>query len=103
MTPEAKGRFAMSATYSETTPRTTTGNGLAIAALVCGLVGLLIANVILGPLAIIFGAVAWSKANSGAPRKGMAVAGTILGVVDIALFALILAVSAHHGGYWHVG
>ena len=93
----------MSATYSETTPRTTTGNGLAIAALVCGLVGVFIANVILGPLAIIFGAIAWSKANRGASRKGMAVAGTILGVVDIALFALILAVSAHHGGYWHIG
>jgi hypothetical protein len=103
LTQKAKGRFAVSATYPETTPRTTTGNGLAIAALVCGLVGLFIANVILGPLAIIFGAVAWSKATRGAPRKGMAVAGTILGVVDIALFALILAVASQHGAYWHVG
>jgi hypothetical protein len=94
----------MSATFPETTRTTTTGNGLAIAALVCGLVGLFIANVILGPLAIIFGGIGWSKANHGAPRKGMAIAGTILGIADVALFALVLAVtSAHHGAYWHVG
>lgn len=42
------------------------GNGLAIAGLVCGIVGLLIFNIILGPLAIIFGAIGLSRANKGA-------------------------------------
>jgi Domain of unknown function (DUF4190) len=93
----------MSATFPETSRTTTTGNGLAIAALVCGLVGLFIANVVLGPLAIIFGGIAWSKANHGAARKGMAVAGTILGIVDVALFALVLVFASHHGASWHVG
>jgi uncharacterized membrane protein len=92
----------VSATFPQST-RTSTGNGLAIAALVCGLVGLVLGSVILGPLAIIFGAVAWSKANRGAPRKNMAIAGVILGIVDLALFVLVLALASHHGGYWHVG
>jgi hypothetical protein len=91
----------MTTTSGATT--TNASNGLAVAGLVLGLVGLFLANVILGPLAIIFGGIAWSKANRGAPRKGMAIAGVILGIVDIALFVLILAVATHHGGYWHVG
>ena len=42
------------------------GNGLAIAGLVCGLVGVLIFQYILGPLAIIFGGVGLSRAKRGA-------------------------------------
>lgn len=60
--------------------------GLAIASLVVSLVGLLCFGVILGPLAIIFGAIALSKANSEPHMyggKGMAVAGLIIGIVDI--------------------
>src|ERR1700733_12156736 len=52
----------MTTTYSQTR----SANGLAIAALVCGLVGIFVLNVILGPLAMIFGSVAWSRANRGA-------------------------------------
>jgi hypothetical protein len=89
----------MTTTYSQTR----TGNGLAIASLVCGLVGIFLFNIILGPLAIIFGAVSWGRANRGAQNKGMAVAGVILGIVDVALFALFLALVKTHGGYWHVG
>jgi Domain of unknown function (DUF4190) len=82
---------------------TRTANGLAIASLVCGLVGVFLFNIILGPLAIIFGAVVWGRANRGAEGKGMAVAGVILGVVDLLLFGLLLAIVKTHGGYWHVG
>jgi hypothetical protein len=80
-------------------------NGLAIAGLVCGLVGVLFFNIILGPLAIIFGGVAWSRANHGARHKGMAIAAVVLGVVDLVIFAVMLAVAAKHGGsmYFHVG
>jgi Domain of unknown function (DUF4190) len=92
----------MSTTYSET--RTSTdANGLAVAGLVCGIVGVFLANIILGPLAIIFGAIAWSKANGGAQRKGMAIASVILGIVDVILFVAVIALASHHGGYWHVG
>ena len=85
--------------------QTQNNNGLAIAGLVCGLVGVLFFNVVLGPLAIIFGGIGWSRANSGAKHKGMAIAAVILGVVDLIIFGVMLAVAAKHGGsmYFHVG
>jgi hypothetical protein len=91
---------------SGTTTQTQNGNGLAIAGLVCGLVGLVFANVILGPLAIIFGGVGWARANRGAKHRGMAIAGVVLGVVDLIIFGVVVAVLAKNGGgsfYWHVG
>jgi hypothetical protein len=79
-------------------------NGLAIAGLVCGLVGLLLFNYILGPLAIIFGGIGWSRANRGARHRGMAIAAVILGVVDLIVWGVLLAVLAHHGAFsFHVG
>jgi hypothetical protein len=89
-----------------TTPATTTRgttNGWAVAGLVCGIVGLFIANIILGPLAIIFGGIGWSRANAEGSPHAMAVASVILGIVDVVLFGVLLAVVSHHGGYWHVG
>jgi len=65
------------------------GNGLAVAGLVCGLVGLVFLNYILGPLAIIFGGVGLSRANRGAGHKGMSLAAIILGVVDLIVFAVV--------------
>lgn len=79
-------------------------NGMAVAGLVCGLVGLVLFNIILGPLAIIFGGVGWSRANRGAGRKGMSIAAVVLGVVDIIVWVVVLAAFAKHGGFsWHVG
>jgi hypothetical protein len=63
-------------------------NGMAIAALVCGLVGLLFFNVILGPLALIFGLVGLNQINKAGGRlkgRGMAIAGIILAPFDIAI------------------
>ena len=81
------------------------GNGLAIAGLVCGIIGLFFLNVILGPLAIIFGGIGWSKANKGARYRGMAIAAVVLGVIDLVIFVVLLAVAANNGGAfsWHVG
>jgi hypothetical protein len=76
------------------------GNGLAIAGLVCGIVGLLFFNVILGPLAIIFGGIGWSKANHGARHRGIAIAAVVFGVVDLIIFGVLLAVAAHNGGFF---
>jgi hypothetical protein len=76
--------------YPQPPPRPS--NGLAIASLVCGIVGLLVFGVVLGPLAVIFGSVGLSRANRGASGKGMAIAGLVMGsiatVVAIALIAL---------------
>jgi len=73
-------------------------NGLAVAALVVGIVGVVLfwtvwGGVILGILGLVFGAVGLSKANHGAPNKGMAVAGLTLGgvaVVGSILFVVAL-------------
>lgn len=85
---------------------TQNGNGLAIAGLVCGIVGLALFNIVLGPLAIIFGGVGWKRANNGAKHRGMAIAAVILGVIDLIILGVLLAVVAKNGGgsvYWHVG
>jgi hypothetical protein len=73
-------------------------NGLAIAGLVCGLVGLLLFNIVLGPLAIIFGGIGWARANRGARHRGMAIAAVALGVIDLVIFFVLLAVAANGGG-----
>ena len=72
-------------------------NGLAVAALVVGIVGVVLfwtvwGGVILGILGLVFGAVGLSKANRGGPNKGMAVAGLILG--GVALVGSILFIVA---------
>jgi hypothetical protein len=68
-------------------------NGLAIAALVCGIVGILILNVILGPLAFIFGLVSRNQIKRAGGRQkgeGMAIAGIVLGPIDLVLGILVL-------------
>ncbi|MFH0517272.1 DUF4190 domain-containing protein [Streptomyces sp. M41] len=78
-------------------------NGLAIASLCCGIVGLFILNIILGPVAIVLGAVARRQAGV---RNGasMAKAGIILGIVDVVLWLVLLIVAANNGGFsWYVG
>jgi hypothetical protein len=91
--------------YTGQPATTNQGNGLAIAGLVCGLVGLLFLPIVLGPLAVIFGGVGWSKANHGARHKGMAVAAVVLGIVDLVLMGVLIAAAVNNGGslYWHVG
>ena len=62
---------------------------------VSGLVGLLVANLILGPLAIILGLIGL-RADSN--RRARAVLGIVLGIADIAVFVFLAAhAGAHHG------
>jgi hypothetical protein len=75
--------------YPQPPPRQS--NGLAIASLVCGIVGMLFFGIVLGPLAVIFGAVGLSRANRGASGRGQAIAGLILGIVATVLAIVILA------------
>lgn len=70
-------------------------NGIGVAALVCGIVGIPLAfcwiGVALSILAVIFGALGIKRFNHGhAPSKGMAKAGLILGIIGIAIFVLFL-------------
>ena len=64
-------------------------NGFATASLVCGIIGLLLFGIILGPLAIIFACIAFSQ-NKGS--TGGATAGLVLGILDIAGFFIFLAI-----------
>ncbi|MFE9253289.1 DUF4190 domain-containing protein [Streptomyces sp. NPDC007088] len=85
-------------------PGTRTGtNGLAVAGLVCGIVGILVFNIVLGPLAIIFGAVS-RRAVPAKGGKGLSTAAIVLGVLDLLLFGAMLAFAASNGGFhWYVG
>jgi hypothetical protein len=64
-------------------------NGLAIASLVCGIVAAMFASLLIGGLAVVFGAVARrkiSRSNGGLKGNGMALAGIILGAVGVILW-----------------
>ncbi|MEU0671461.1 DUF4190 domain-containing protein [Streptomyces sp. NPDC006172] len=78
-------------------------NGMAIASLCCGIVGLFLFNIVLGPVAIVLGSVALRQTGTR-NGAGMAKAGIVLGVVDVVLWLVMLAVAAGNGGFsWYVG
>lgn len=66
---------------------------MAITALVCGIVGALMGMIpilalpalILGVLALVFGGIAWRRAIARHIKKGMAIAGVLLGAASITL------------------
>jgi hypothetical protein len=80
--------------------RTSRTSGLAIAGLACGIVGLFFLPIVLGPLAIIFGAVALRQTGATMAKWDIG-----LGVVDILLMIVMFVVAANNGGtvFWHVG
>ncbi|QLJ02567.1 DUF4190 domain-containing protein [Streptomyces sp. NEAU-sy36] len=89
------------ASYSRTgTHKTSRTSGLAIAGLVCGIVGIFLLPIVLGPLAIVFGAVALRQTGSLMAKWDIG-----LGVLDIVLMILMFAVAAGNGGSfsWHIG
>lgn len=61
------------------------GKGFAITSLVLGILGLFFLGILFGPLAIIFGIIGLNK-NGG----GMALAGLILGIIDLILWVLLV-------------
>jgi hypothetical protein len=63
------------------------GGGWGIAAIACGFVGLFVAPLLLGPLAIIFGAIGLKK-----NLKGLAIAGLILGILELLIIGLLIGV-----------
>ncbi len=79
------------------------GNGFAITALVCGIIGavvglipiLAVPALIMGILALVFGIAGWKRANKLRAKKGIAVAGVVLGVLAVTL-SIVGFVIVHH-------
>ncbi|WP_052847906.1 DUF4190 domain-containing protein [Streptomyces avicenniae] len=77
-------------------PARQNSSAMAVASLVCGIVGLFLAGIPLGVLAIVLGAMSQRRTPTG-----MARAGIILGVVDIVL--AVIAIAALNSGGWYIG
>ena len=98
--PFAGLRFRMEqATESQPAEDGAKMDGLAIAGFVCGIISLFVFGIILGPLAVIFSALALKriKRSEGARKgRGLAIAGLILGIVGIV--GWFIAVLILYGG-----
>ncbi|MFH8367171.1 twin-arginine translocation signal domain-containing protein [Streptomyces sp. NPDC018031] len=73
-------------------------DGMAVAAFVFGLVGLLVFNIFFGPLAVVLALIALWR---GTERPGRAWAGLGLGIADLLVLGLVMA--ADNGAAWSVG
>lgn len=73
-------------------------SSLSVVSFLCGLVGLLVGNLVLGPAAILFGITAL---RSGTARRGRAALGIALGVADLVGYAFLVTHSGGSGVTWH--
>ena len=85
--------------------RTQSGpNGMAIAAMVCGIIGLVLFCIpilawIMGALGIIFGSVAMNASKDSSSR-GMATAGIVCGAAGIVIGIIIFIIALSHPVFW---
>ncbi|MGA4839471.1 DUF4190 domain-containing protein [Streptomyces sp. G45] len=63
-------------------------DGMAVASFVLGLLGLLVLNVVLGPIAIVLASLALWRGTS---RRGRALFGLGLGVADLVVLAALMS------------
>ncbi|MEV5957958.1 DUF4190 domain-containing protein [Streptomyces sp. NPDC051987] len=70
--------------------RTRDADGMAVASFILGLLGLLVLNLFLGPIAIILALVSLWR---GTKRRGRAYLGLALGVADLAVLAVAMEMS----------
>ncbi|MGK4583539.1 DUF4190 domain-containing protein [Kitasatospora sp. HPMI-4] len=80
------------------TERAENADQMAVASFVLGLLGLLIFNLVLGPLAVTLGTLALVRQTR---RRGRALLGLVLGLADLAVLAA--TVLAGHGTIWQLG
>ncbi|MGW3580920.1 hypothetical protein ACWDM8_06315 [Streptomyces rubiginosohelvolus] len=88
-------------TAPDAAPRRAVGreaDGLAVASFVLGLVGLLVFNILLGPMAIVMALLALARRTR---RRGRAFLGLALGVADLAVLAAL--VTANGTVAWSIG
>ncbi|MEV5148346.1 DUF4190 domain-containing protein [Streptomyces sp. NPDC052727] len=85
LTAPATGR-----TRTDARPRTRDADGMAVASFVLGLLGLLVLNLFLGPIAIVLAAVALWR---GTTRRGRAYLGLTLGIADLAVLVTAMELS----------
>ncbi|WAL98007.1 hypothetical protein [Streptomyces sp. Je 1-369] len=64
-------------------------DGMAVASFILGLVGLLVLNLVLGPIAIVLATIALWR---GTTRRGRALLGLGLGVADLVVLAALVSV-----------
>ena len=73
-------------------------NKLAIASLVCGLAGIPFFGLITGLVAVLLAVLALSAIRASSQRGlGLALAGVLLGIVDVAGWIILLGMRAGHG------
>ena len=64
-----------------------------IVSLAAGVVGLFVAPILFGIVAIVFGAIGMSRTSNGKRRgKGFAIAGLILGIIEVILIFLVVGI-----------
>lgn len=95
--PEEPQRSAAESSASPPQPVGSTGSqtsGMAIAALVLGICGIVLCPVVLSVPAIVFGAIAMRDINRdpGLDGKGMAIAGFVTGIVGTALGVILIII-----------
>lgn len=89
--------------YTEEAPKARSRRNMwALIGLSSGVIGLL-AGVVLGPVAVILSGVGLHKANQGEGGRGQAIAGLVVGFIDIAVFIAVLALRSNHSIGWHIG
>ncbi|MFE4956700.1 DUF4190 domain-containing protein [Streptomyces sp. NPDC056653] len=62
-------------------------DGLAVASFVLGLIGLLVMNIVLGPIAIVMAVIALARSTT---RRGRALLGLALGIADLVVLAFLV-------------
>lgn len=79
---------------------TASGNGMATAAMVLGIVGLVliwlpivsIIGIIAGVVGLVLGIIALRRANAGGGKRGQAIAGIVCSAITVVLFVIAVAV-----------
>jgi hypothetical protein len=75
----------------------------AVASLTLGVAGLFFFNLLFGPAAIVLGAFAAHRRRDHEPSRRAGLAGIALGVADLLVLAVLIAVQIRHGSLtWHV-
>ncbi|MEK8144962.1 DUF4190 domain-containing protein [Streptomyces sp. M10(2022)] len=72
------------------TPGNREADGLAVASFVLGLTGLLVMNILLGPVAIVMALIALARSTA---RRGRALFGLALGIADLVVLAVLVTVN----------